>query len=725
MSKKEDKSSQDISINKIFEKTNNNLHILNGKKPKKLKNFLFNLLQKVKSIEKTASNSMKFKKNLKLMIMYLIGIYMYYISLSPINSDSMTCFRKYNLYCILIIAKLVISSSTLIVFTSYFILFHKIYLKFHFLIIILLYITLYLIDHNAQIVKHGFYNFIGFIIITILLIIIASYIFLLRNLFRKSRFLMIFLFTAPFPFLFILYKFYKRNHFLCGEWDKGLNNTFIDNDSNDYPCKINIPKNNTCFIPEIGSFLDFTSLYRPTCNNTDYINDQINYFRTSLYELRQNILYYNTSKLEFFGYPLTNNENYSYNLVGTLITSSPKDLETELHQNIILMDLYMKNKTLYYNNVPNPEVFINLKSPKDKVIVKITKNKTLVKERKKISNKLKTNRLFENVLLLFFDTVSRAHFFRKFKKTVQFLEQFTKYEKDYSKKNMTVFQFLKFHSVNSFTNPNIKAAYFGSKFDGNGTHFANYFQENGYITGRTSTLCEKINVHSDLPLTYVNWDHENIALPCIKGIYNSFFTHKLSSVVRRCLFGVDLIKYSFDYMESFWTTYLNENKLFVFDSGDGHEPTGQIVGYIDEFLYDSLNKFYSNGWLKDTAIILFSDHGQHLGGTFSTLNSDDVQYELTLPFLFLFLPNKEYLYRNNLYEIIKRNQQIFITAFDIYDTLINIAFGKNKTMYQELSIPIGNTLFTELNYSERYCDSPKIESQVNLGICNCRRIKNN
>jgi len=153
---------------------------------------------------------MKFKTNLKLMIKYLIGTYMYYLSLSPINSDSMTCFRNYNLHCIMIIAKWVFSSSCLIIFTSYIIIYHKIYSKFHFFNIILLYIILYLIDHNAQIVKHGFYNFIGFIIITIILIIISLYVFMLINLFRKSRFLMIFLFTAPFPFLFILYKAYKK-----------------------------------------------------------------------------------------------------------------------------------------------------------------------------------------------------------------------------------------------------------------------------------------------------------------------------------------------------------------------------------------------------------------------------------------------------------------------------------------------------------------------------------
>ena len=34
------------------------------------------------------------------------------------------------------------------------------------------------------------------------------------------------------------------------------------------------------------------------------------------------------------------------------------------------------------------------------------------------------------VVVMFFDTVSRAHFFRKLPKTVQFLNKFSKYEKN-------------------------------------------------------------------------------------------------------------------------------------------------------------------------------------------------------------------------------------------------------------------------------------------------------
>jgi hypothetical protein len=156
---------------------------------------------------------------------------------------------------------------------------------------------------------------------------------------------------------------------------------------------------------------------------------------------------------------------------------------------------------------------------------------------------------------------------------------------------MTIFQFLKYHSVNTFTNPNLKAAYFGATFDGNGTHFANYFKNNGYIIGRASTLCEKINVYSNSPLNYIIWDHESISIPCIKGAYNNKMTKKLSSIIRRCLFGKDIFKHSLQYLESFWTAYLENNKMFLFDSGEGHEPTGQSVGYLDRIFYNFLFKF--------------------------------------------------------------------------------------------------------------------------------------
>ena len=71
-------------------------------------------------------------------------------------------------------------------------------------------------------------------------------------------------------------------------------------------------------------------------------------------------------------------------------------------------------------------------------------------------------------------------------------------------------------------------------------------------------------------------------------------TKKSSPIIRRCLFGKDIFKHSLQYLESFWTAYLKNNKMFLFDSGEGHEPTGQSVGYLDKIFYNFLFKFHEN-----------------------------------------------------------------------------------------------------------------------------------
>ena len=192
--------------------------------------------------------------------------------------------------------------------------------------------------------------------------------------------------------------------------------------------------------------------------------------------------------------------------------------------------------------------------------------------------------------------------------------------------------------------------------------------------------------------------------------------------MRKCLFGEDLNQHALKYLEKFWYTYLEQNKMFLFETLEGHEPTGQLIGYFDDILLNFLNKFYSKGYFNDTAIIIFSDHGQHLSGPFYLLDSQDFYSERSLPFLFLIVPNNEKLYKNNLYEKIRLNQQVLITPFDIYNTLIHIAFGEINEKYKLYSVPYGGSLLTELNYRTRFCQSTLFEFQVNLGTCRC--IKN-
>ena len=217
------------------------------------------------------------------------------------------------------------------------------------------------------------------------------------------------------------------------------------------------------------------------------------------------------------------------------------------------------------------------------------------------------------------------------------------------------------------------------------------------------------------------WDHEGLTFPCLKSIYHGLFCHRLSSSVKKCLFGKEIFQYSLEYLESFWTTYINENKMFLFQSLEGHEPTGEILGYIDDYFFNFLNNFYSKGWLNETAIIIFSDHGQHLNGPLYFSNSMDFFYERTLPLLFLIIPNNNKLYNKNLYENIKYNQQLFITPYDIYETLIHIAFGEKE--YRAFNYKKhGKSLFTKLNYKVRYCNSSLYGGEIKICNCKIRRI---
>ena len=231
-----------------------------------------------------------------------------------------------------------------------------------------------------------------------------------------------------FYFLFKL-KNYKFNHFSCKNWTKGLNNSFIDNKSKAYPCNINIPQPNSCYISEVGSYFDFTKFYKPTCLTEKIMKYDRNRFLRDM----KNLKYIKISKKNHFGYPLTNKEFLS-DSYGSMVFPGNKNFENDINEKVILMDLYNKNNKKYYPKVDKPEIEIILTKNGGKIELKVKKNKTLIKEREEI---LKTNNnppKYKNIILMFLDTLSRAHFHRKFIKTISFLEKFHKYEPNPFKK---------------------------------------------------------------------------------------------------------------------------------------------------------------------------------------------------------------------------------------------------------------------------------------------------
>ena len=602
--------------------------------------------------------------NLKIIILYFAGFFIYLYSLTPIKGVGMKCFKLRGVNCYYSLAILIFISS-IFISISIFLIINLKYSKIHLLIICIIYIVIFLIDHNDGIKRHGIFNFILFTFITLLIYCFLYFLKFLYYLYKKNIIFLI-IFIILLLYFFISLKIYKSNNFVCDKWEKGLNNSFIDNKIKDYPCSIKIPANHSCYLYKIMPYFDFTSKYGISCLDHKILENEKKHFLKNF----KNLKFSKISKNDHFGFPLTNTINpYNY---GTILYSGKRNFESFIYGNTILMDLYNKNKTKYYPNKPKPEIEVKFENEKGKLIINVNKNLSLIKEREKLIMNNKKSIMYKNILVMFFDTVSRAHFFRKLPKTIQFLNKFSKYEKNTIKKNLNVFQYFKFHSLDGFTDPNLKAAYYGTPFFGNGTHFANFFKKNGFIIGRANNYCEKetcINLRDPKVLTHALWDHEGLSIGCIKEFYDEKFTHKLSSLVKKCLFGKDINEYIFEYLESFWTVYLEQYKLFLFQSLDGHEPTGELIGHLDSIFYNFLNRFYSKGWLKDTVVIIFSDHGNHLNGPLYLLDSQDFSFERNLPCLFMAIPNHEELYINNLLKLLIIS--LFLFFFQLSNTKYN------------------------------------------------------
>ena len=420
---------------------------------------MINIIKLFQNIEKIK------EKNITLL--YITGIIFYCISLTHLSSVEMKCFYFEGNYCYYAIGTLILISSFIISISIYMIIYKK-YKKYHLIIISIIYTILFIIDHDAGIIKHGIFNIVTFLIITFILFLFILFFRLLIRLITNRNYFSFFILSSAFPSLFISLKIYKLNHFSCDNWAQGLNGSFVDNLNKDYPCNIIIPQPHSCYISELGHFFDFVKKYSPNCQDVKLIQSE----KIKILKDLEKLKYFNISKKTDFGYPLTNNEKYNPNLFGCMISPGNISFEDYIKENIILLDLYDKNKSLYYNNISKPEIEIHLNNEGGRIIIKIQKNETLINERKKVINDRKI--LYKNVLVIFFDTLSRVHFFRKFPKTTSFLNQFSKYEKNYYKKNMTVFQYFKYHSIRSYTEPNIKAAYYGINKDGKGTHFVKY-----------------------------------------------------------------------------------------------------------------------------------------------------------------------------------------------------------------------------------------------------------
>jgi hypothetical protein len=665
------------------------------------------------------------KYELITLILSIIAIIFYIIGLQGCYGDEVYCLAKLGLFFYLKIIILNSISCICLCVALVLMTFRKAS-PLHLLYIIPIFLIMMMADQGTNLAHHGYFNTLGYIALLIIFYPISSFIYLMIKLIKNKKY---YIYIPIFIFLLALIIFctieIKKNT-KCDGWDMGLNNTRIYNNEEEYACQINFPK--SCYINIWDNKLRMENFVTKNCSKRDdterkmlfeYIKKSQNPYITNLNAKR-------------IGYPQINKGDYPEEEQNGMVK-----LSREVVKNLVDMDDLPPHLT------PDkiPETYVDFNDYPDdpdskygKLHFNLTKNETLVEERK--NNSLKNDVIFNNIILLFIDTVSRAHFIRKLPKFAKWLEKYMKYDSE----DFINYQFIKFHSLGVHTLLNLKPLTFGeSVLSPNGVNILNYLKEKGYITAQANNYCspQPYQVRPSFDNSNVTngyFDHELISLFCEPNYFrpeNPFpFNRGNCAIFRRCLYGYDTFDHLFNYSKLFWRTYNGSRRFLRLSSMDSHEATRELINLIDEPLTNFFEDLYKNGDLNDTIIFLFSDHGNHMSPHLSLMPTDDLGIEKIMPFFFLLVPKKYNNYTNKyfldeFYDNLYKNQQSLSTCFDIHDTIMHIIFNESDRIKAHFS-PNGTSLFKRINDKKRTCDDyPEIYEKKSPGTLTCNCIKNN
>ena len=639
--------------------------------------------------------------NLISLLINVLSFYSYYLSLEGCIGTQIDCLKIMTLDKFIEMFYLVLFSSFLLSITLIFSFFKKISI-FCMIYPLIVYILFYIKDHGSDLSSHGLYNIIVFCMMLffffVLLLIIIYIIILYNKNWKKSFFSIIFSFIILI-IIFILYMYSKTS---CSNWNKGLNNVILNNDISKYSCKFVTPKK--CYINAFDGIFDVSRYARKNCKNINWG-----------YTQKEKLLKYldnNFTNVTKIGFPITTNKDFWLRTQKNIEHFSERVLSR-----VVDMDNIPKNIT-------KPEVYIDFSDNETqnwKININLIKNETLIKERTEKSKKI--NSFFNNILFIYLDSLSRQHFKRKMPYLSNFIEQFLIKDKN---NNNIGYQFLKYHNFAAFTQKNVQPMFYGEKMDpksSNGTSILKYMKENGYITAQSSNLCSKelfVTMNNCLnKVEFSDFDHENVAMFCDPNYYDRNNPYPIFSgpfsVLRKCLYKKDSYEYVLEYGKQFWSIYKDNKKFLRLSFIDAHEITGEMVKYLDKPIYDFLNYLMNENMLKNTTIIFASDHGNGMPGIYNIINSEDFLYENVLGFLaFIFI---DINFDENIKINLEKNQQIFITPYDIHDTLIDIIYGEEKF---NVKSRFGKSLFRDIDGMERNCQ--KYEELTENDLCRC--IKN-
>ena len=566
------------------------------------------------------------------------------------------------------------------------------YLLILFFIIIF---ELFLKDHGESFLHHGILNFLTLCLLLFLgelLILIFIFIINIKN---KKYIAFIFI-----NFVSAYISFYSKNKdkYVCKNWNRGLNGTFISNNKSLYPCSIPIPKSK-CLIDIISPILDLSKLLKIRCNKRKEKEKFILKSSSNLNKI---------NGIKKLGYPIT---------IGNIdeIKGKPA-LYSDTLMNFVLKNMINLDDKNSLNKLPKnktPEVYIDYtNNPYGELKHKINFNQELSQKRLQLSE---NNNSSNNILFLYFDNLSRVHFYRQYKKTSKFIKKFLTFNGFSTENNLKQkyhgFEFFKYHKLRATTLYNVIPMLSGVYF--NKTHrmksIVLNMKKQGYITGNIQDVCHKelMMIGKIKNYSYIEFDHEYAAPNCDPNVYT--FGYGLFSgengILRKCLYGKENIEHALEYAKKFWKAYKRNKKFLRIVNTYGHEYSGEKSKYADEALYKFLVDLYLSEQLNETTVFFVADHGNMLMGVYKLLEPNDLEIEKFFPFLFIISPDKKDISYQKQYSEIFKNQQTLVTSFDIYYTLREIIYGKEykKNLFEEQNKDDGESLFKFIDPMERNC----------------------
>ena len=175
---------------------------------------------------------------------------------------------------------------------------------------------------------------------------------------------------------------------------------------------------------------------------------------------------------------------------------------------------------------------------------------------------------------------------------------------------------------------------------------------------------------------------------------------------RKCLYGKEDVGFLLDYSDQFWRKYKDNRKFSTIVLDTAHEGTMEVLKYFDGNIYNYLYSLYNDNLLKDTSIFLLSDHGVGIPSIYYAFEFYSI--ENNLPMLYIIINDRKNISYDQQYFYLKENQQTFITAYDIYNTINHLLYGDKYKYISNLTdenptpkSPLGISLFEKIEQKLR------------------------